>query len=251
VTAAFPGRCFAFDQFGPLSIRPCHGSCWAARRRPARLRATYHRAHGIRYFHGCYSLADDLLWGITRLRKGGDHTLAALKSIRAARPDGAPIYVILDNLSANKTPSIRTWAAKHKVRLCFTPASASWANPIEAQFGPLRTFVMGGSDHPSHAVLARRLQAYLAWRNANARRPGRPAPRTRTHPQRTPATLGPAAIQSRLIRTSQRPWTPHERSWTPRWPSHAAGRLQGWSKPSARPSPARRRRRPAVAERYG
>jgi hypothetical protein len=28
---------------------------------------------------------------------------------------------------------------------------------------------MGGSDHPSHTVLARRLQDYLAWRNANAR----------------------------------------------------------------------------------
>ena len=40
-----------------------------------------------------------------RRRKGGDHTLAALKSIRAARPDGAPIYVIMDNLSANKTPA--------------------------------------------------------------------------------------------------------------------------------------------------
>ena len=23
VTTRFPGRCFAFDQFGPLSIRPC------------------------------------------------------------------------------------------------------------------------------------------------------------------------------------------------------------------------------------
>jgi hypothetical protein len=51
--------------------------------------------------------------------------------------------VILDNLSANKTPAIRAWAARHKVKLCFTPTSASWANPIEAQFGPLRTFVMG------------------------------------------------------------------------------------------------------------
>jgi transposase len=171
VTAAFPDRCFAFDQFGPLSIRPCHGTCWAARKRPVRLPATYHRMHGIRYFHGCYSLADDQLWGITRLRKGADHTLAALKSIRAARPDGAPIYVILDNLSANKTPAIHIWAGKNKVRLCFTPTNASWANPIEAQFGPVRTFVMGGSDHPNHMVLACRLQAYLAWRNANARHP--------------------------------------------------------------------------------
>jgi transposase len=164
-------ECFAFDQFGPLSIRPCHGACWARQKKPRRLRATYHRSHGIRYFHGCYCLANDQLWGVVRARKGGDHTLAALKSIRAARPGRYRLYVILDNLRANKTPAIRRWAGRANVELCFTPTSASWANPIEAQFGPLRTFVMGGSDHPSHTVLARQLQAYLRWRNANARHP--------------------------------------------------------------------------------
>jgi len=30
---------------------------------------------------------------------------------------------------------------------------------------------MGGSDYPNHTVLARRLQDYLRWRNANARHP--------------------------------------------------------------------------------
>jgi hypothetical protein len=58
VTSHFPTRCFAFDQFGPLSIRPCHGSTWAPESKPTRLPATYHRTHGIRYFHGCYSLGD-------------------------------------------------------------------------------------------------------------------------------------------------------------------------------------------------
>jgi transposase len=106
-TSHFPMRCFAFDQFGPLSIRPCHGSTWAPESTPVRLPATYHRTHDIRYFHGCYSLGDDQLWGVNRRRKGGDHSLSALKSIRAARPDGAPIYVIMDNLSANKTPAVR------------------------------------------------------------------------------------------------------------------------------------------------
>jgi transposase len=171
VTSAYPDRCFAFDQFGPLSIRPCHGTCWAPRKHPVRLRATYHRTHGIRYFHGCYSLGDDQLWGVTREHKGGDHTLAALKSIRAARPDGYRLFVILDNLSANKTPAIRRWARRENVELCLTPTNASWANPIEAHFGPLRTFVMGNSDHPNHPALARRLQAYLRWRNAHARHP--------------------------------------------------------------------------------
>src|SRR4249920_1792513 len=135
VSSHFPMRCFAFDQFGPLSIRPCHGSSWAPESTPVRLPATYHRTHGVRYFHGCYSIGDDQLWGVTRRRKGGDHSLSALQSIRAARPDGAPLYVIMDNLSANKTPAIRAWAVRNKVELCLTPTSASWANPIEAQFG--------------------------------------------------------------------------------------------------------------------
>ena len=171
VTRRWPNRCFAFDQFGPLSIRPCHGSTWAPESHPTRLPATYKRTHGIRYFHGCYSLGDDQLWGVTRTRKSGENTLAALRSIRAARPDGAPIYVILDNLSANKTPKVRAWAARNRVELCFTPTYASWANPIEAQFGPLRTFTMGATNHPNHPALARRIQDYLRWRNAHARHP--------------------------------------------------------------------------------
>jgi hypothetical protein len=89
VTARFPDRCFAFDQFGPLSIRPCHGADWAERGRPDRLPGTYRRTHGVPYFHGCYSLGDDPLWGVTRRRKSGANTLAALKSIRAAHTDHA------------------------------------------------------------------------------------------------------------------------------------------------------------------
>ena len=46
---------------------------------------------------------------------------SSIRSIRAARPDGAPIYVILDNLSANTTPAIKRWAGAHKVELCLTP----------------------------------------------------------------------------------------------------------------------------------
>jgi transposase len=109
--------------------------------------------------------------GVTREHKGAGHTLTALKSIRASRPGGYRLFVIMDNLAANKTPAIRRWARQENVELCFTPTSASWANPVEAQFGPVRTFVMGVSDHSSHTVLARKLQAYLRWRNANARHP--------------------------------------------------------------------------------
>jgi hypothetical protein len=129
VTSACPDRCFASDQFGPLSIRPCHGVCRAPRKRPAPVTP-----------------------------------LAALRSIRAARPDGYRLFVICGNLAADKTPAIRRWARRENAGLCFTPTSASRANPIEAQSGPVRIFVMGGSDHRNHLALARKLQACLRWR---------------------------------------------------------------------------------------
>ncbi|RSS44887.1 IS630 family transposase [Streptomyces sp. WAC05858] len=166
----FPDRAFAFDEFGPLGIRPTAGSGWATRKHPDRVPATYHRTHGVRYFHGCHSVGDDRLWGVNHRRKGAANTLAALRSIRAARPDGAPIYVILDNLSAHKGTDIRGWAKKNKVELCFTPTYASWA-PIEAHFGPLRQFTIANSHHPNHTVQTRALHAYLRWRNANTRHP--------------------------------------------------------------------------------
>jgi len=51
------------------------------------------------------------------------------------------------------------------------PCASAWANPIEAQFGPLRTFVIAGSDHPKHLALTTAIHAYLRWRNANTRHP--------------------------------------------------------------------------------
>lgn len=166
-----PDRCFAFDEFGPLAICPVGGSAWAPAGRPQRQPANYHKTHGVRQFHGCYSIGHDELWGVVRQQKSAANTLAALRSIRARRPDGQQIYVILDNLSAHKGKAIRAWAKRNRVELCFTPTYSSWANPIEAHFGPLREFVLNNSNHPNHVVLTRRLHAHLRWRNANARAP--------------------------------------------------------------------------------
>ncbi len=111
------------------------------------------------------------MWGVVRAMKGIDNTLAAIRSCRAARPDGETIYVILDNLSAHKAAKIRNWCADHDVELCFTPTYSSWANPVECHFGPLRDFVLNNSDHPNHSVLTKRLHAYLRWRNTHGSDP--------------------------------------------------------------------------------
>ena len=166
-----PDRTFAFDEFGSLAIRPVGGSAWAPASHPQRQPANYHKLYGVRQFHGCYSIGDDELWGAVRRCKSAVNVLAALKSIRARRPDGEPIFVILDNLSAHKGIKTCEWATRNRVELCFTPTYSSWANPIEAHFGPLREFVLNNSNHPNHVVLTNRLHAHLRWRNDNARAP--------------------------------------------------------------------------------
>ena len=103
--------------------------------------------------------------------KGAAPTLRALQSIRAPLDDGEPIYVILDNLNHHKNRLLRQWCADNRVELVFTPTYGSWANPIEAHFGPLRQFVLANSDHADHPALAKAIGAYLKWRNANTRDP--------------------------------------------------------------------------------
>jgi hypothetical protein len=49
----------------------------------------------------------------------------------------------------------RAPAGPNKVELCFTPTYASWANPIEDHFGPLRQFTLANSHHSNHTVQTR------------------------------------------------------------------------------------------------
>lgn len=74
------------------------------------------------------------LWGVRRLTD-------------RARPDRAPIYVILGNLSAHKGDMIRRWAKKNRAELCFTSTYASWVNPIETHLGPVRQCTIANSHH--------------------------------------------------------------------------------------------------------
>ena len=114
-----PDRVFAFDEFGPLAVRPTGGACWAPRSRPQRLRANYNKL-GVRQFRLLQRRRRRAV-GRRAARKSAANTLAALKTIRARRPDGGWVYVILDNLSAHNRTDIAKWAKRNKVELCCHP----------------------------------------------------------------------------------------------------------------------------------
>ena len=200
VTSRFPDRCFAFDQFGPLSIRPHHGTGWAPQTAPG-------PAAGDLPPHPRHPLLPRLLQPRRRPAVGRD----APPQRRRPHPGRAASRSAPPARTAHRSTSSWTTCRRtrprrsgpgprgNKVELCLTPTNASWANPIEAQFGPLRSFTMAelGPPQPHRAgPRAAGLPALAQRQRPPPRRPGRPTPRTRPRPQRTPTPLGPTPRQA-------------------------------------------------------
>ncbi len=163
------GPTVAFDEFGPLELRPHAGRAWRESGRPSRQRATYTRPHGVRHWLAFYDVHGDELWGYVRSRKRRQETLDTLKRMRRRYPMGQRIHLILDNFSPHGTPEVRRWCRQNNVHLIWTPTNASWLNPIECQFTPVKEFVISNSDPGSHREQATALQRYAAYRNRYAR----------------------------------------------------------------------------------
>jgi hypothetical protein len=161
------GVVVCFDEFGPISLQPYPGHCYAQRKRPWRRRATYVRRGGVGYFFGAYDVHADLLFGRYRLAKTTTEVSAFYKYIRRRYPAEQRIYLINDNLSLHWTPQIRAWAELHNVELVPTPTSASHLNRIECHFRPLREFVLNASDYDSHREVTPAFRRYIRRRNTD------------------------------------------------------------------------------------
>lgn len=163
------GAVISFDQMGPISLRPTHGSGWAKKRQPERLRATFNRRHGTRYGFGAYDVHGDRLRLRLRPRRAGADTLGFMRTIRSAYPRRIRLYWIQDGLSANWTPDIRAYAAAHNIELVPTPTYASYLNRIEAHFRPINEFVVSNADYLDWDAFAHALARHVQHRNGSDR----------------------------------------------------------------------------------
>lgn len=161
------GRVICADEFGPLNLIPRPGRGWYPKRRPLRLRATYHRTHGVRHMLAALDLTTGRMFYRIRDRKRWQEFLDLLKSLRARWP-GEKLYVIVDNFSPHKRREVREWTEHHDVELVFLPTYSSWLNWIESEFAALRYFALNGTDHRSHAEQDDAIGAYVRWRNRHA-----------------------------------------------------------------------------------
>jgi len=93
--------------------------------------------------------------------------IAFLNKVNRNVPAALDVHVILDNLSAHKTPTVQKWLLRHRrFHLHFTPTYGSWMNLVERWFSALTTKKLQRSAHASVKELAADIEAWVAsWNN--------------------------------------------------------------------------------------
>ena len=90
-----------------------------------------------------------------RARHTSKDFVAFLNKVNRNVPAGLDVHVILDNLSAHKTPTVQKWLLRHRrFHLHFTPTYGSWMNLVERWFSALTTKKLQRSAHNSVKELA-------------------------------------------------------------------------------------------------
>ena len=103
---------------------------------------------------------------------GKTHTskdfVSFLNKINKNVPSELDVHVILDNLSAHKSPIVHAWLLRHpRFHFHSTPTYGSWMNMVERWFSALTTKKLQRSAHRSVKELAADIQAWTTAWNEN------------------------------------------------------------------------------------
>jgi transposase len=92
--------------------------------------------------------------------------VAFLREIDDQVDEALEIHVVLDNLSAHKSPVVNRWLARHpRVHFHFTPTYSSWLNLVERFFGLLTEEALKRGSHTSIPELRAAILGYVEAHN--------------------------------------------------------------------------------------
>jgi len=84
------------------------------------------------------------------------------------------LHVVLDNSSTHKTAQVKAWLAKHpRIKLHFTPTSASWLNAVERWFAQLERRALYRGAFSSIQELRAAIRQFIDAHNAYGAKPFR------------------------------------------------------------------------------
>jgi len=129
---------------------------------PARATHDYVR-HGTCDLFAALDMATGTVITDIRAKHTSEDFIAFLGLIDRNVPKDLDVHIILDNLSAHKSPKVKNWLLRHRrFHLHFTPTYGSWMNMVERWFSALTTKKLQRSAHRSVKELAADIKAWAA-----------------------------------------------------------------------------------------
>jgi len=124
--------------------------------------------HGTTTLFAALDIATGEVIGELHRRHRSAEFLQFLRTIEATVPEDLDVHLVMDNYGTHKTPSIKSWFARHpRFQVHFTPTSASWLNQVERWFATLTERYIRRGTHRSTRQLEQAIKQYLEINNAN------------------------------------------------------------------------------------
>jgi len=126
--------------------------------------------HGTLSLYAAFDTQSGEVHGKTVARHTSQEFVAFLTDIAVRQPNNREIHIILDNLSAHKTPRVQQFLEAHpNVQLHFTPTYSSWLNQVELWFAKIERDLIYRGVFTSVKDLARRIMTYIRRYNEAAK----------------------------------------------------------------------------------
>ena len=120
-----------------------------------------YRRHGTTTLFAALEIATGRVTGHCLPRHRHQEFLRFLRQIARAYP-GVELHLVMDNYAAHKHPAVRAWlAANPRVKVHFTPTSASWLNLVECWFSIIERQAIHRGSYASVPDLNRRIRAFI------------------------------------------------------------------------------------------
>jgi transposase len=127
-----------------------------------------YRRHGTTTLFAALEIATGRVTGHCLPRHRHQEFLRFLRQIARAYP-GVELHLVMDNYAAHKHPAVRAWlAANPRVKVHFTPTSASWLNLVECWFSIIERQAIHRGSYASVPDLNRRIRAFIDGWNDRA-----------------------------------------------------------------------------------
>lgn len=125
-----------------------------------------YKRHGTTTLFAALDVATGKVIGELHRRHRAKEFLQFLRTIDANVPEALEVHLVMDNYGTHKTPSVRSWFARHpRFHAHFTPTSSSWLNMVERWFGLLSEKQIKRGTHRSTMQLEQAIRQYLAIHN--------------------------------------------------------------------------------------